>query len=211
MVSVVIVEDHQLLAEALANHLEGQAGIELVATCATLRAATAEIARSHPNIALLDHRLSDGDSVVSTRAIREASPETAVVLMSAAEPGIVLAQALDEGIAGFVHKSRSVDVVVAAIRAVAEGGTAFDPDDLRAAVEQMTRLRTVEELSPRELEVLHLLARGWSSTRIADHLMLSHHTARNHVRHVLQKLDAHTQLEAVASAIRLGLVELPRA
>lgn len=208
-VRVVIVDDHRMLVDALTDHLAGEDGIEVVGRYQTLAGVLEELEEVGPDVVLLDHRLPDGDGASSTRAIVERRAGTSVVLMSAAEGGQVLADALDAGVAGFVHKSRGAEAVVDGLRRVADGGTAFEPDDLQDAWRRIHDRRQFQELTERELEVLALLAQGLGPQAIAERLVLSPHTVRNHVRHVLDKLDAHSQLEAVAAGLRLGLVDPP--
>lgn len=208
-ITVVIVDDHRMLVDALTNHFADQSDIEVAGRFQTLRETLDEVGSIDPDVVLLDHRLPDGDAAASTRAILKIVPGAAVLLMSASEGGSVLTDALDAGVAGFVHKSRGADAVLQALRQVAEGATAFEPADLQAAGQQLRDRQQYEELTGRELEIVELMAQGMSTQAIADRLVISHHTVRNHVRHVLEKLDAHSQLEAVAVALRLHLVTPP--
>lgn len=210
-VRVLIVDDHRMLVDALSDNLAGEPDVEVVGTAATLSEALPLVTGEAPDVVLLDHRLQDSDGASATRRIKEACPQSAVLLMSAAEPATMLAAAMEAGIAGFVHKSRGLPTVTEALRTVAAGGTVFDSDDLRAAVNRLGGRDGDGGLTDRELEVLGLLAQGHNIESIADELVLSHHTVRNHVRHILEKLGAHSQLEAVAIGLRTGLVEPPRA
>lgn len=209
-IRILIVDDHQLLVDALSDNLVDEPDLEVVGTAATLSEALPLVAGEAPDVVLLDHRLGDSDSAEATQRILETHPECAVLLMSAAEPATMLAAAMEAGIAGFVHKSRGLPTVTEALRTVAGGGTVFDSDDLRAAVHRLGGRDGDGGLTERELEVLDLLTQGRNIEAIADELVLSHHTVRNHVRHILEKLDAHSQLEAVAIGLRMGLVEPPR-
>lgn len=209
-IRVLIVDDHQLLVDALSDNLVDEPDLEVVGTAATLSEALPLVAGETPDVVLLDHRLEDSDSAEATRRILETHPACAVLLMSAAEPATMLAAAMEAGIAGFVHKSRGLPTVTEALRTVAGGATVFESDDLRAAVNRLGGGASDSGLTDRELEVLGLLTEGRNIEAIADELVLSHHTVRNHVRHVLEKLGAHSQLEAVAIGLRMGLVEPPR-
>lgn len=207
-ITVVIVDDHKLLVDALSETLEAAEGIEVVGVAATLAEAVPLVAGHEPEVVLLDYRLGDSDGATATRRFLEAQPECTVLLMSAAEPATMLADAMEAGIAGFVHKSNGLHALVEAIEVVAAGGTVFDADDLQAAVQRLGRSGP-GTLTDREQEVLQLLTEGNNIETIASQLSLSHHTVRNHVRHVLEKLDAHSQLEAVAIGLRQGLVSPP--
>lgn len=207
-VTVVIIDDHKLLVDALTETLADSDGIEVVGTAGTLSEALPLAAGHEPDVAVLDHRLQDSDGATATRQILEACADCSVLLMSAAEPATMLADAMEAGIAGFVHKSRGLVALVDAIRRVAAGGTVFEAGDLQAAVHRLGG-STGNPLTDRELEVLQLLAEGSNVEAITDLLDLSHHTVRNHIRHVLEKLDAHSQLEAVAIGLRRRLVTPP--
>lgn len=209
-ITVVIVDDHQLLVDALSDTLAEADDIEVVGVAGTLAEALPLVTGHEPGVVLLDYRLADSDGAEATRRILETQPDCSVLLMSAAEPATMLAEAMEAGIAGFVHKSRGMDALVEAIQTVAAGGTVFEADDLQAAVQRLGHGAAPTPLTDREQEVLQLLAEGRNTEAIAEALTLSHHTVRNHVRHVLEKLDAHSQLEAVAIGLRRGLVAPPR-
>ena len=208
-IKVVIVDDHGLLVDALTEALAEHGDLDVVGTAATLSEALPLVIGHQPDVALLDYRLADTDGTTATQAILEACEDCRVLMMSAAEPAAMLADAIDAGIAGFVHKSRDLQDLVEAVRTVADGGAVFEPRDLQTALGQLSRRKRHGPLTDRELEVLQLLTQGLTTDRIAERLTLSHHTVRNHVRHVLSKLDVHSQLEAVAVGLREGLVAPP--
>lgn len=208
-IEVVIIDDHGLLVDALADALSEKDDIDVVGTAASLSEALPLVSGHAPDVALLDHRLGDSDGPGATRAILAACPSCRVLLMSAAEPATMLADAMDAGIAGFVHKSSDLGDLVEAVQTVAAGGTVFDAADLQTALTQLAGRGRRSPLTDREVQVLELLTQGLTTARIAERLTLSHHTVRNHVRHLLAKLDAHSQLEAVAIGLREGLVRPP--
>lgn len=206
---VLIVEDHQMVAEAFTEILELQSDIEVVGFAATVEDARRLARLNEPDVVLMDYRLRGGDGVSATELIKRDRPATQVVMVTSALSDAVLIPALEAGCSGFVTKDRPVDEVVAAIRAVHAGESLISPDML---VRLLPRLRPMrkggasEELSPRELEVLQLLAEGKSTQTIANDLVLSTKTVRNHVQAILSKLDVHSKLEAVATAARRGLI-----
>ena len=206
---MVIVDDHQLVADALAETLDQHDDIEVVGTADRLGTALPLVAGHEPDVLLLDHRLPDSDGPTATSQILDTCPSCSVLLISASEPAVMLADAMQAGIAGFVHKSSSSDELVAAIRTVAHGGTVFEAGDLQQAMHRLEGQGGGQALTDRELEVLGLLTEGMHIEAIAERLGISHHTVRNHVRHILTKLDARSQLEAVAVGLRRGLVAPP--
>lgn len=209
-IRVLLVDNHAMFAQAVAAALGEQEGLEVVAVAGTA-AEGIESARVHmPDVVLMDYRLPDLLGDEATRAIKRERPETAVVMVTAAEDDEVLGRAVDAGCSGFVMKQDGLEELLSAVRTAHSGGSVIPPRLLRTL---MGRLRNGDEespgLTPRESEVLQLLALGGDTRDIADRLSLSHNTARNHVQAVLRKLGAHNKLEAVMTALRLGLIRPP--
>jgi DNA-binding NarL/FixJ family response regulator len=208
---VLIVDDHQVFSEALARSLAEEPDLRIVGT-ASRSAEALEIAIDHsPDVAIVDHRLSDGDGVVLARALRERVPDISVVMLTAAADDGVLAAALDAGCVGFVTKDQPLAEVLIAVRAAAAGEAVIAPAMLTRLIDRMrgTGARRVgrnPELTSREHEILQLVAAGLPNPQIAARLHVSLHTVRNHVAAILRKLEAHTKLEAVAIAARRGLI-----
>ncbi len=208
-ITVLVVEDHLMVAQGLLALLDGEDGIATVGHATTIAAAHDAVSELHPDVVLMDFRLPDGDGVTAARRIRDHYEDIQVVLLTGAGDDSVLAAAVDAGCAGFVTKDGRVDEVVRAIRAAAAGEMAIPTDRLGALLSTLSRRRQPPNgLSARELEVLRLLATGASTTEIVEQLVLSPHTVRNHVRNILTKLGAHSKLEAVAIAAREGIVTL---
>jgi DNA-binding NarL/FixJ family response regulator len=207
MIRVLLVEDHDMVAEALGLGLEQAADIEVVSRADTIATALAEARRSQPEVVVLDRRLPDGDGI---HAISEFGGLGARVLVLTADAtASVGARVAEAGGAGLVLKSARLDELVTAVRQVAAGQVVFDPSLLAGVVNRLTgRLRgSVAALTARELETLVLLADGAGTTEISDRLGVARNTARNHVQRVLEKLGARSKLEAVAIARREGLLD----
>ncbi len=205
---IVVVDDHQLVAEALAETLGAVPGLEVVATAPDLTTGLAVIAQHQPEVVIMDVRLPDGDGASGTADALAASPASRVLVLSA-ETGVdVLARAVEAGAAGFLPKTTPLHELVAAVRRLLGGAVLFAPEQLRDVGQHLRRAkeRVGQDLSPREREVLQLLAEGASTQAIAEGLFLSTHTVRNHVRNISGKLGAHSKLEAVAIASREGLL-----
>jgi DNA-binding NarL/FixJ family response regulator len=198
-----------MVTAGLAAVINDETDIEVVGTGTTLRDGI-DLARAfQPDVVLLDHHLPDGDSVDGTRRLRSLVPPPRVVILTAEADDRVLRDALSAGCSGMVTKGRAIEELTGAVRSVAAGGAAFSPDVLR----RLTRLdhtnqEPAERLSARELEVLRLVADGRSVSAIAQNLGLSEHTVRNHTRNAMTKLGAHSKLEVVVIATRLGLIRL---
>lgn len=208
-ITVVIVEDHAVLADSLSRALAAGDGIEILDTAGDLATGLSVIAARRPRVVLMDANLPDGDGASAAAAARECSPDTAVVVISGSEYPSVVTRAVRSGASGFLSKAEPLSRVVDAIRTAAAGGVSFTPEQLQRATAATPEGES--ELTDRELEVLQLLADGASTQDIAERLTLSIHTVRNHVRNLTDKLGATARVEAVAIAHRRGLVTPPRA
>jgi DNA-binding NarL/FixJ family response regulator len=208
-VTVVIIDDHDVVASGLAALLNEQRGLSVVATAGTVAEGVEVVERRAPDVVLVDYRLPDGTGADATRRIRVLDPRPAVVMVTAVADRRALAQALDAGCSGFVSKSADRDELVAAVRAAANDDSYFTRDVLKHLV-HLHRYDHIdgEELSDREIEVLQLTADGLSPDEVAQRLYLSPHTVKNHLRHAMAKLDAHTKLDAVVKAVRARLITI---
>ena len=197
-----------MVARGLAAALNAERDVEVVGTAGSVRDCLSAVPDAQPDVVVMDLRLGDGDGIEATRELRAALPDVNVVIVTAyPDPG-AMAKALEAGCSGFVAKSASLEELVAAVRAAAHGSATFP----RAAVERAVRHEVEAErrgLSARELDVLRRMAAGQSTSTIAEELGLSLHTTRNHVRNLMFKLGAHSRLDAVVSAARAGLIDLP--
>jgi DNA-binding NarL/FixJ family response regulator len=206
-VHLLLVAPHDLVTESLCRALDGEDAIEVVATAAPTGDIVAAIERCTPEVVLVTvgaHDTSGIDALVRLRDERAAVP---VVLLSDQVTGPEFTAALAAGCAGFVAWDGGFAELLSTIRVVADGGTRV-PGALAAefAMQLQPHRHSSLDLSPRELEVLSLLAEGLSTEEIVERLTVSIHTVRNHIRGALAKLDAHSRLEAVAIATRRGFI-----
>lgn len=209
-IRVVVVEDHQVVGDALRATLEGRSGITIVGLATNVAEARDVVAREQPDVVLTDVRLPDGDGVDAVPGLVRLAPDSAVLVLSAVRGTDVLARAVEAGAAGFLPKTSPLPDVVDAIVRASLGATLFTPEVLAEVARHLRerRQRPGEDLTEREREVLQLLAEGLGTAELAERLVVSTHTVRNHVRNLTAKLDAHSKLEAVAIALREGLVEV---
>ncbi|QKE82649.1 response regulator transcription factor [Arthrobacter sp. NEB 688] len=205
---MLLVDDHQMFAELLAESLTAS-GFEVVGICATLDAGLSAAAETGPDVVILDHRVPPGAGASMVTTFRRTAPAARILMLTASEERSVLWEAMDAGSDGFVTKRQSVGTVIAAVHAVLEGQTPVSPDMVGALVGRRAAVPG-GDLSGRETEILQLLGAGWSNRDIATRLQISPNTVRNHVQHIFVKLDAHSKLEAVAVASRLGLLHSDR-
>jgi DNA-binding NarL/FixJ family response regulator len=217
-ISVVVVDDHEIVRRGLLAFLDCEPDIEVVGEApggpeALDLLATLDSERRRPDVIVMDLRMAPVDGIESTRRIRALYRDIEVVaLTSFAEEERVHA-ALEAGAAGYVLKDSDADDVAAAVRAAHRGELKIDP---LVARRLMSPLRgrgvdRVAELTSRELDVLRLVAAGKPNKQIANELSISERTARTHVSRILRKLHLSSRTQAALWAVREGLVEVERA
>ncbi len=209
-IRVLIVDDHAVFLESLTRAVDREPDLDVVAAVASVDEAIAALEGAGAvDVVLSDFRLQGSTGVSLTRSVLERWPEVRVVMLTASTDEAVLADALEAGCAGFVTKSESLDVVLGAIRGAAAGEAVITPALLARLLPRLRSGRTGRnpDLTPREREVLELVARGGSNQQIADELFLSRDTVRNHVASILAKLGVHSKLQAAAVAVQRGLVQ----
>jgi DNA-binding NarL/FixJ family response regulator len=214
-IRVLVVDDHQTVADLLAVALRYETDIECVGRAATATEGIALVEHYEPDVVLMDLSLPDMDGLQATAIITAAHPAMRVILLTAATDPRLVAQAAGAGACAFVPKSAGLEVLLDAIRGARHGAMVVDPTVLTALAELATRparrdqQRQVGSLTGREQDVLGLLGTGLDVRRVAQRLGISQNTCRGHVKSVLAKLGCHSQLEAVVVATRLGLLDLP--
>lgn len=210
-VRVLLVDDHEVLAASLAAVLDAEPDLTSVGIASTLAKARAMIPTAAPDVLLLDHRLPDGDGVAAMPELQALRPSMQVVVLTASAADHILVNALEAGAAGFLSKTRSLAEVTSAIRAAASGEAVISPEMLARLLPRISRTQRGgpprgNDLTQREREVLGLLADGLTNAAIAERLVVSVHTVRNHIANLSGKLGAHSKLEALSIAVREGLL-----
>lgn len=209
VIRVVIVDDERLFAELMRVALRSAEGIEVLAVVHDLKSAIVAVNEHKPDVVIADYHLPDGTGADLARAVRGSLPDTSVLVLTADPSAVTLNDVARSGAVGHMTKGRGLTEVVDSVRSAASGEILFAPSELqRLLLESASARKIVEPLTGRELEVLRLLASGTSTTAAAESLGISTATLRAHVQAVLRKLGAHSRLEAVAEAARLGLVTL---
>ncbi|HWE57192.1 MAG TPA: response regulator [Acidimicrobiales bacterium] len=207
-IRVMIVDDHEVFVQSLVRLIGSVADMRVVGVAGSVAAAVDAAGRYQPDVVLMDLELPDGDGASATRAIRSLVPATKVVMLTGRTDRQAVASAVSAGCAGYVPKTESADRVVQMVRAVQTGDESIPaeemPDLLKSLRPSATGLGA--DLRPREIEVLELMAVGLSNRVIADRLHMGLNTVGNHVQSILGKLDAHSKLEAVAVAVREGVI-----
>jgi DNA-binding NarL/FixJ family response regulator len=215
-VTLLICDDHRVLTDALAIVVGLDAGLELVAPPVQDPQSAIDLcAEFLPDVVLMDVDLKSAMSGIdATRAIKENSPATKVIIMTAHDDDRLLVDAVEAGASGFLSKDDAAEDVLAAVKSAAEGEVLIDPGTLARLLPQVARereqqrdaLALLADLTDREREILTLLAQGMRNEDIATQLYISPQTVQTHVRNILGKLRVHSKLEAVAFAVRHGTI-----
>jgi RNA polymerase sigma factor (sigma-70 family) len=218
-VSLLICDDHKILTDALATVVDLDGQLTLVAP--PVHAAEKAIALAEeflPDVVLMDIVFKGGgmSGIEATRKIKEASPSTKVVVMTAHDDDHLLVEAVEAGASGFLSKDEAAQEVLAAAKAAADGEVLIDPTTLTRLLAQVARereaqrdaLKLLNDLTEREREILQLLAEGKRNDDIAKQLYISPQTVQTHVRNILGKLRVHSKLEAVSFAVKHGALQV---
>jgi DNA-binding NarL/FixJ family response regulator len=212
MIRVLLADDQGLVRAGFRMILRAEAGIEVVGEAADGAEAIARARETEPDVVLMDIRMPGVDGVEATRQIT-ATPGPRVLVLTTFDLDEYVYEALRAGASGFLLKDAPEEQLVAAIRVVAAGGSLFAPTVTRRLIEEFARRARdpepppqVAELTPREVEVLRLMARGLSNAEIAETLIVSEHTTKTHVASVLSKLNLRNRVQAVVLAYESGLV-----
>ncbi|MBL5816596.1 response regulator transcription factor [Bacillus sporothermodurans] len=221
---IAIIDDHQLFREGEKRILEFEKTFEIVAEGEDGANALQLIEQTKPDVVLMDINMPNKNGIEATRQLVETYPDTRVIILSIHDDENYVTHALKTGATGYLLKEMDSDALIEAVKVVADGGSYLHPKITRNLVEEFRRLanrqstgtgyqqpevvRPLHLLTPRECEVLQLLADGKSNRVIGETLYISEKTVKNHVSNILQKMGANDRTQAVVSAIKNGWVEV---
>lgn len=205
-IRILIVDDHEVVRLGLRILMEDQPDMEVVAEAGDADQALIEVERHRPQVAIVDIRLPGRSGLEVCKEIRQKYPETRVVILTSQADDDFIVEALRVGASGYVLKQVGGDELIRAVQAAARGETALDPQTAARVVARMRILETqveasaFKELSPREKDVLRLVAQGQSNKEIGAALNLSDITVRNYISNMLEKLELSNRVELAAFA-----------
>jgi DNA-binding NarL/FixJ family response regulator len=205
-ITILIVDDHELIRQGLRRAFERVGDFEVVGEAGNIAEATKLLSSLTPNVVVFDVRLPDGSGIDAARRARANYPEMGIVILTMYAGDQQLFDALEAGASAFVPKNAPADDVVAAARHAASSPRAFTATDLAEAMKRKLS-PSGPKLSPREREVLQLLADGLGVAQISRQLYISESTTKTHISKLYEKLGAGNRAQALMSALRLGLLK----
>jgi len=212
MIRVLLADDQALVRAGFRMILKAEAGIEVAGEAGDGAEAVALTRELAPDVVLMDVRMPVMDGIEATRRIVDGEGAPRVLVLTTFDLDEYVYEALRAGASGFLLKDAPEEQLVAGISIVAGGGSLFAPAVTRRLIERFAGSRPTkpppgfDELTPRELEVLGLIARGLSNAEIAETLVVSEHTVKTHVARILMKLDLRDRVQAVVLAYEAGIV-----
>jgi len=214
-VKVLIVDDHTVFCEALSSLLTIKGEVDVVGIASNAEDAFKKVKQLNPDVVLMDIELKDSDGIQTTRIIKEKHPNTEVIILTMHTDEQYLLEAIQAGAKGYILKDFPSSLLLEAIKYVAEGKSLFDPTSSSRVLNQLKLLLNKKRqltgekdssLSKREVEILKLIAEGYTNKEIAQKLYLSEHTVRNHISNIFLKLNCNTRAKAVLEAFKKKLI-----
>jgi DNA-binding NarL/FixJ family response regulator len=207
MIRIVLADDHAVVRQGLKMFLALDPELEVVGEAANGAQALEQVALLKPDVVLMDLKMPVMDGLTAIGRIRSAYPETEVVAVTSVLEDAAIIDAVRAGAIGYLLKDTEADELCRAIKAAAAGQVQLSPQAAARLVREVRAPDSPEQLSPRELEVLRLIARGLSNREIAQALVISEKTVKTHASSILSKLGLASRTQAALHAMRLGLVE----
>jgi DNA-binding NarL/FixJ family response regulator len=214
-VRVLVVDDDDLMRAGLRAVLSSDETIEVVGEATTGRHAIERVRALRPQVVLMDVRMPDLDGIAATREVLASTPEVKVVILTTFEQDDYVFGAINAGASGFLLKRTRPEELITAVHTVAAGDSLLSPSVTRTVLDRVAKQRVspsdtdrrLQELTPREREVLELITRGSSNSEIAEALVIEESTVKTHVKRVLMKLGLRDRIHAVIFGYESGLAQ----
>lgn len=210
---IVVVDDHVILRDGIVSILKAQPDFEVVGVAGSVAGALEAAQDSSPDVILMDYGLPDGNGLEATKEILASQPQINIVLLTVHEEDEILFAAVRSGAKGYLLKNVSAKDLLAKLRGLSQGDAAFLPAQTGRILSEFARTEpaqpseeSVIPLTDRELEVLQLVVNGSSNQEIGAQLQISVHTVKNHLHHILEKLQVENRRQAARAAVQKGLV-----
>lgn len=211
-IRVAIVDDHLMFAESLARLLSDESDITVESIASSGQQLIDGLARADPHVAIIDYHLPDTDGATLARELLRQRENLSVIILTGADDDQLMLEAIQAGCAGFLTKDRAAAEVADAVRAVVGGESLISASTLARLLPLIGRseVQPGADLTERERELLGKMTNGTSNRTIAEEMFLSVNTVRNYTQSILNKLGAHSKLEAVSLAVRYGIITYPQ-
>ena len=211
-IRALIVDDHPVTREGLRTLLElsGDEAVIVVGEAGSGEEAVQQVVQLEPDVVFMDVRMPGISGIEATKQIRKASPATKVILITIDESRGAISEAIQAGVSGYLLKDASADALVDAAKQAVEGRAVIHPQLTKTFIEEVQHVDdapTTTPLSKREREILQMVANGSTTKEVARDLGISPHTVKTHLERIFEKLGANDRAQAVAIAIRTGLVQ----
>ncbi len=216
-VKVLIADDHTLFRQGLRNMLELEKDIAVVGEVTSGSEAVVQAKQLRPDIILMDICMPNLDGIEATKRIRQNHPHIGIIMVTVHEDDINLFESVKAGANGYFLKASSIDGLLENIKAVARGESILHPTFVRKILDEYARLAKGREkytqsrsgeLTPREKEIIELMASGYGNKQIARKLFISEKTVKNHVSNIYRKLSCNDRAQAVLQAVKVGIIEI---
>jgi DNA-binding NarL/FixJ family response regulator len=206
---VLIVDDHPVTRDGLRSALSTSDDVDIVGEATNGAEAVEAVKELSPEVVFMDVRMPGMDGLEATRVIRDIAPDTKVILFTIEESRAAIADAIRAGVSGYLLKDVSATELIQAARLALEGKAVIHPTLTRAFIEEIQYVETPREtpLSRRESQILQKVAYGATTKEVAHDLNISPHTVKTHLERIFEKLGANDRAQAVAIALRKGLVD----
>jgi DNA-binding NarL/FixJ family response regulator len=217
MISVAIIEDHQILVDSLSLMLRYESDMEFLGAAPSLSEGRELVQCCNPNVLLLDVGLPDGNGLEIIPEVNQINPDTQIVILTSLTDEATLMRVIDSGISGFVSKNSSLSELLDTIRKASEGEIVMPTSLLMGLLMRLPRDKAAayqeengwERLTLREREILERLSKGETGDEIAEELHIAPLTVRTHIRNMMAKMGVHSRLEAVAFGLKNGIIDPP--
>jgi DNA-binding NarL/FixJ family response regulator len=210
-ITVLLGDDHTMVREGLRRAIDQTEDLDVVGEGSNGEEILRAAEESSPDIVVLDIRMPGMDGIQAAKRLTEAHPTIGIVMLTAYDDRQFVVEAVRAGARGYVLKTRDAEHLLQAVRLVSEGNMVIDPDLVGTLADELTTAkeqgRSSETLTDRELEILQLLAFGYTNRDIGGRLFISPDTVKTHLEHIYQKLGASDRTAAVAEAMRRQLIE----
>jgi DNA-binding NarL/FixJ family response regulator len=217
MITVAMIEDHQILVDSLSLMLRYESDIDFLGSASTISKGQSLVEETNPDVLLLDVGLPDGSGLDLIPEVKRVSPDTNIVVLTSLSDEATLMRVIDSGISGFVSKNSQLSDLMETIRKAADGEIVIPTSLLVGLLMRLPRDKAAAyqdekgwgRLTVREQEVLELLASGKSGNEIAEELHIAPLTVRTHIRNLMAKMGVHSRLEAVTFGLKNGIIDPP--